>query len=179
MQPSPFENEALIVNSRYWSTEVYQTKSFNDYTFFNLRKEILKRVINNGMTGSSWHFNLFLYVNVNILDSVCQIFGNMVDFINFEAVKNDIDEGAIMEIDKCELAEAVSDKEFIDDETQVDGNIEDYYGFANVSRSIEDAMQDSFLEFDSNESHHEVNNYCNDNYNPDSEQINGFRDFDK
>ena len=26
VQPSPFENEALIVNSRYWSTEAYQTK---------------------------------------------------------------------------------------------------------------------------------------------------------
>ena len=30
VQPSPFENEAPIVNSRYWSTKAYQTKSFND-----------------------------------------------------------------------------------------------------------------------------------------------------
>ena len=57
VQLSPFENEELIVNSHYWSTEPYQTKSVNDYIYFSLRKGILKRVINNGMTGSSWHFN--------------------------------------------------------------------------------------------------------------------------
>ena len=76
-------------------------------------------------------------------------------------------------------AQTVSDNEFIDDKTQIDENIEDYYTLANVSRSIEDAMQDSFLESDSSESHHEVNNYCDDNYNPDSEQIDEFRDSDK
>ena len=30
VQPSPFKNEAPIVNSRNWSTEAYHTKSFND-----------------------------------------------------------------------------------------------------------------------------------------------------
>ena len=74
IQSSPFENEAPILNSRYWSTEVYQTKLFNDYIYFNLREEIIKIVRNNGMTGSSWHFNQFLNVNVKILDSVNQIF---------------------------------------------------------------------------------------------------------
>ena len=57
------------------------------------------------------------------------------------------------------------------DETQIDENIEDYYTFPNVSRSIEEAMQDSFIESDSSQSHHEVNKFCDDNYNPDSEQI--------
>ena len=37
-------------------------------------------------------------------------------------------------------------------------------------------MQGSFLESDSSESHHEVNNYCNENYYPNSEQIDEFRD---
>ena len=32
-----------------------------------------------------------------------------------------------MEVDKCEPAQTVSDNEFIDDETQLDENIEDYY----------------------------------------------------
>ena len=53
VRPSPFENEAPIANSRYWSTKAYQTKLFNDYIYFNLREGILKRVMNNGMTGSS------------------------------------------------------------------------------------------------------------------------------
>ena len=40
-------------------------------------------------------------------------------------------------------------------------------------------MQETFLESDSRESQHEVNNYCNDNYDPISEQINKFRDSTK
>ena len=64
IQPSATEDEQTVKNSRYWSTEPYQTKSFNDFIYFNLRESILKRVINNGLTGSSWHFNCFLYINV-------------------------------------------------------------------------------------------------------------------
>ena len=48
-----------LKNSRYRSTEAIQTKSFNDFAFFNMRESVLKRVINNGLTGSSWHFNCF------------------------------------------------------------------------------------------------------------------------
>ena len=67
IQPFPIENKQLIKNSRYWSTEPYQTKSFNDFVYFNLRESILKRVINNGLTRSLWHFNRFLYINVKIM----------------------------------------------------------------------------------------------------------------
>ena len=38
IQPSPFENEQPDKNSRYWSRELVQTKSFNDFVYFNLRK---------------------------------------------------------------------------------------------------------------------------------------------
>ena len=96
----------------------------------------------------------------------------LADFINFEADDADSDV-----IDECDLtAETVSDDEFIDDETQIDENIADYYyAFTNVSGRVEDAMQDFFLELDSSKSH-EVNNYCNDNYDPDSEQTDEVRD---
>ena len=53
IQPFRFENEEPAVNSRYLSTDPFQTKSFNDYIYFSLREGILKRVINNGMAGSS------------------------------------------------------------------------------------------------------------------------------
>ena len=59
-------NEPLQ-NSRYWTTDPIQTKSFNDYVYFTIRESILKRVINNGLTGSSWHFNRFLYINIKII----------------------------------------------------------------------------------------------------------------
>ena len=59
-------NEPLK-NSRYWTTDPIQTKSFNDFVYFNIRESILKRVINNGLSGSSWHFNRFLYINIKII----------------------------------------------------------------------------------------------------------------
>ena len=74
IQPPLFENEQPIRNSRYWSTELQQTKLFNDFICFKLRAEALKRVINNGMSGSLWHFNRFLYINVKILDTGNQLF---------------------------------------------------------------------------------------------------------
>ena len=74
VEPFPSQNEALIVNSRYWSTKAYHAKLFNEYIYFNLGEGKLKRVINNGSTSSSWHFNRFLYFNVKILDSVSLIF---------------------------------------------------------------------------------------------------------
>ena len=37
IKPSLFENEEPIAGSRYWSTEPYQTRSFNDYIYFSLR----------------------------------------------------------------------------------------------------------------------------------------------
>ena len=65
-----------------------------------------------------------------------------------------------------------------DDETQIDEYVEDYYTLVHVIRSVEDAMQGSFLESDSSESHHQVNHCCGNNYilNMNSEQIDEFRD---
>ena len=53
VQPSPAGYDTPIKNSRYWSAGTYKTKSFNDFIYFNLRESILKRVIDNGLTGSS------------------------------------------------------------------------------------------------------------------------------
>ena len=174
VQPAPFENEVLMVNFRYWSTGAYQTKSFNDYNYFNLREGMLKRVINKGMTDSSCHFNRFLFVNVKFWTLIVRSLGKMTDFIIFEA--DDVDDVNDDFIDECE-PQTVNDNEFINDETQIDDNVEDYYAFTNVCRSVEDAMQDSFLEWDSSESQpNDMSNYCNDNYDPNFEQMSKFRD---
>ena len=74
IQPLPIENEQPIKNSRYWLTEVHQTKSFNDFIYFNFRDSVLKGVVNNGLAGSSWHLNCFLYINVKILRVGEQLF---------------------------------------------------------------------------------------------------------
>ena len=57
-----------LVQTRYWSTEPIQTKSFNDFVLFKTRESILQRVINNRLSGSAWNFNKFNYLNIKILD---------------------------------------------------------------------------------------------------------------
>ena len=57
-----------LVQTSYWSTEPYQTKSFNDFVSFKIRESILKRVINNNLSGSAWHFNRFNYLNIKIVN---------------------------------------------------------------------------------------------------------------
>ena len=60
-------SEPLFI-TKYWSTQPIQTKSFNDFVLFKIREEILKRIINNKLSGSAWNFNKFNYLNVKILD---------------------------------------------------------------------------------------------------------------
>ena len=60
-------SEPLFI-TKYWSTQPIQTKSFNDFVLFKIREGILKRVINNKLSGSAWNFNKFNYLNVKILD---------------------------------------------------------------------------------------------------------------
>ena len=53
IQQSVQENLRPIVNTRYWTTEPFETMYFNNYIFYSLRENILKRVIVNGMSRSS------------------------------------------------------------------------------------------------------------------------------
>ena len=59
MQAPLTEDDVLLTNSRYWSPESIQAKSFNDFMLFSFRESVLKRVINNRLTGSSWFFKRF------------------------------------------------------------------------------------------------------------------------
>ena len=56
-----------LTQTRYWSTKPIQTKSFNDFVYFKTRESILKRVINNRLSGSAWNFHKFNYLNVKVL----------------------------------------------------------------------------------------------------------------
>ena len=62
-----------LTQTRYWSTEPIQTKSFNDFVYFKIRESILKRVINNRLSGSAWNFHKFNYLNVKVLKVVDQL----------------------------------------------------------------------------------------------------------
>ena len=59
---------ADIKNQRYWSTQAYKGVYFNDFIAAGIRDDILKRVINNNLTGSSWYFHRFIYLNVKVID---------------------------------------------------------------------------------------------------------------
>ena len=95
----------------------------------------------------------------------------MADFLLTEAVDEDAktiegkDEGNIIDM-------TLSDEEFIDDSSVVEESVTDYYGLTNVSREYDDAIQDSFSDFDYNQ---EANNYCNDDELFD--EIDEFKDF--
>ena len=52
----------------YWSTNVYKGVYFNDFIVSEIRNDILKREINNNLTGSSWHFNRFQYLNLKVVE---------------------------------------------------------------------------------------------------------------
>ena len=57
-----------LVQTRYWTTEPIQTKSLNNFVSFKIREQILRRVINNKLSGSAWNLNKFNYINVKILN---------------------------------------------------------------------------------------------------------------
>ena len=57
-----------LVQTRYWTTETFESKSFNDFISFKIRESVLKRVIYNNLSGSAWHFNRFNYMNVKIIN---------------------------------------------------------------------------------------------------------------
>ena len=52
-QPALRDGFAEITDSRIWQTNVYEGIYFNDFIKSNLANDILKRVIVNGMSGSS------------------------------------------------------------------------------------------------------------------------------
>ena len=62
-----------LLNTRYWTTEIYDSVYFNEFIFHALKHDISKRVINNNMSGSSWYFKRFVYLAVKILDGEVEI----------------------------------------------------------------------------------------------------------
>ena len=55
--------EIVLENKKVWLTNVYHAKHFHDF----VRGEIIKRVIVNGESGSSWYFIHFERLNVNVV----------------------------------------------------------------------------------------------------------------
>ena len=67
-QHSAFENLKPILNTRYWTTDVYKATYFNDSAFYGMRQNILSKVIVNGMSGSSSKFRRFVMISLKVLN---------------------------------------------------------------------------------------------------------------
>ena len=63
-QTEPVELE----NTRVWLTNVFVGRYFNEFSRSEMKKDILKRVIINGSTGSSWLFKRFNKLQVDVTD---------------------------------------------------------------------------------------------------------------
>ena len=53
-------------STRVWLTNTYAAKHLNDYVRNSIKSEIVKRIIVNGSTGSSWYFKCFNRLTVVI-----------------------------------------------------------------------------------------------------------------
>ena len=67
IQQSVSENLRPILNTHYWSTDAYKTTYFKDYVFHSLKQNILSKVIENEISGSSWQFDRFVLINLTVL----------------------------------------------------------------------------------------------------------------
>ena len=53
IQHSTLDDILPLKDVRYWSTDAYTVNYFNQFVYYNLAEDYNKRVINNGVTGSS------------------------------------------------------------------------------------------------------------------------------
>ena len=67
IQRSILDDIAPVKDIRYWSTEVYTVNYFNEFVYYNLAEDYSRRVINNGLTGSSFVFNRFINLSLTAL----------------------------------------------------------------------------------------------------------------
>ena len=63
------QNEPVeLENTRVWLTNVFAGRYYNEFLISEMKEDILKRVIINGSTGSSWLFKHFDKLQVNVTD---------------------------------------------------------------------------------------------------------------
>ena len=60
-----------LENTRMWLTNVFQGYHFTPYIRGEIKKEILKRILINGATGSSWIFKRFNKLQIIVTDKTC------------------------------------------------------------------------------------------------------------
>ena len=169
---------APLLNTRYCTTETYNSTYFNDFILFGLRQNILKREIINNMSGSAWHFKRFTYLALKALDAEVEDFYlKMAAYINFETEADfveDINEDVGNEV--SDFSDIESENSFIDDQDiNTDANF--YRHFANVEKDIEQVLKDSYDEgLEDIENFDEISNLSKGS--EDESEIDNFKNFE-
>ena len=90
-QPAPRAGFPEIVDSRVWQTNIYDGVYFNDFIKTSFAQTILKRVIVNGVTGSSWRFKsldrVCLAVNSDEIGSVGKQIKNLITKLTMQCLQ--------------------------------------------------------------------------------------------
>ena len=95
----------------------------------------------------------------------------IAEFINLEAINEDNPKNIYEDDTEVDETGNLVDN-FIDGRGESEQIVEDYYAFHNVTRNIVDALQDAFINYESQE----TNNYCRDDFDPKNEIIDCFKD---
>ena len=112
-QPAPRDGFAEITDSRIWQTNVYDGIYLNVFIKSDLNNDILKTVIMNSMSGSSWKLKRFDRSDLRSIGK--WKFFDVMEFIEKYARVYGSDDEMEDDADGDEVNEF--DSEFIDDET--------------------------------------------------------------
>ena len=128
-----------FVNTRYWTTGTYARVYLNEYIFHSLKFDILKRVINNQMSGSSWYFKTFSTFSSENFRWRSRNYKIMSEYINFEADADFIDADSGKEDEEVSF---VSESSFNDDQ-EIGNDVDFYrqYQVTNVKSNIDQVAE--------------------------------------
>ena len=66
-QQPTLDNQSFLTENRNWVTNVYKSIYFNEFVRSEISNDIKKRIISNGLTGSSWYFKRFECLNITVI----------------------------------------------------------------------------------------------------------------
>ena len=67
------QRDTQCIEKRVWLTNVFLFKHFNQFVRGEIKDEIIKRLIINGQTGSSWYFKRFNRLNIIVVPLVNEL----------------------------------------------------------------------------------------------------------
>ena len=141
-----------MLNTRYWTTQTYNSTYFNDFILFALRQDILNGVMINTMSCSAWHFKRFISLEGDD-----------------EEIGEDNDEVS-------NISDVDSENSFIDNQ-EVKTDVNFYRHFANVENDIEQVLKDTYNEaLEDIETFDEISNLCEGS--EEESEIDNFKNFE-